>query len=87
MNTADHIDRAVVGITQHSADATHPPLSEHLPPFDAIELALAACFHDIAAIDAITDKLVADGLARPRDDVSMLDQLRASARARFGGRA
>jgi len=58
-------------------------ISQFLPPFDAKALSLA---RSIEEIDAITDKLVADGLARPRDDVSMLEVLRASARARFGGR-
>lgn len=82
MNTADHIDRAVVGLTQHSADSQ--PLSSHYPPFDSMLLALA---EGVEEIDRITDKLVADGLARARDDVSMLDELRASARARFGGRS
>ena len=74
--------QAVEGTNSRRAD-----LSEHFSPFDVQALTLAAAAGDIAGIDAITDRLVADGLARARDDVSMLDELRAGLRLRFGRRA
>ena len=71
----------------HAADDRKLEVSEHFSPFDVQALTLAAAAGDIAGIDAITDRLVADGLARARDDVSMLDELRAGLRLRFGRRA
>ena len=65
-------------------NAHRAPVSEHFSPFDVQALTLAADRHDIAGIDAITDRLVADGLARARDDVSMLGELRAGLVRRFG---
>jgi hypothetical protein len=53
------------------------PISGHLPPFVAQALAQAAQASDIKAIDAITDKLAAEGKCRPRGDCSMLGELRA----------
>jgi len=58
-------------------------ISRHLPPFDAAALSLA---RSVDEIDAITDKLVKDGLARDRSDTSMLELLRAQAARRFGSR-
>lgn len=84
MNAAT-FDPAVTGLVTHTADDAQPlPLSEHYQPFDALDLAFAARFHDIEAIDRITDKLVEDGMARPRWDTSMLDQLRAGLARRYG---
>lgn len=80
--TTETIDRAVVSVRQHRASPV-APLSRHLPPFDAAALSLA---RTIEEIDAITDKLVADGLARDRADTSMLDALQAQAARRYGGR-
>jgi hypothetical protein len=55
--------------------AAQHPLSRHFPPFMAV--ALADALHEsseadrIAMIDAITDRLCADGLVRNREDDSM----------------
>lgn len=65
---------------------TKPELSQHYPPFDAFALSLAGPMKDHAAIDCITDKLVADGLARPRGDISRLDALREASARRYGAR-
>lgn len=58
-------------------------ISRHYPPFDSKALSLARTVYEI---DAITDKLVKDGLARDRSDTSMLTALRDEAARRYGSR-
>jgi len=49
-------------------------VSRHFPPFERADLVSAARHGDGQAIDRVTDRLVALGLCRPRDDVSLFDR-------------
>jgi len=75
--------RSTVAVQRKPLAYADGEISQFLPPFDAKALSLA---RTIDEIDAITDKLVRDGLARDRADTSMLEVLRAQAARRYGGR-
>lgn len=68
--------------TVRASDVDESPICSHLPPMTARELARAAHASDIEAIDAITDRLAAEGVVRQRGDTTMLGQLRDACRGR-----
>ena len=75
--------RSTVAVQRKPLGYADGEISQHLPPFDATARAQA---RSVDEIDAITDNLVRDGLARDRADTSMLDALRAQAARRYGSR-